>query len=203
MKLRSALSKLSCASAFALGTMLTLSPAANAMKLKQQNLQEMAVESQSIIAGQVVSVTDGFDNNRPYTEVTIQVSSDAKGKLKDDSNYTFRQFGLIKPRSMGNGKVYLGATPEGFSKWREGEQVIAFMYKPASITGFKTTVGLAQGKFVVRNGKVENIFANKGVFEGLDTSSLSAEQQNLLTTPGAVDVGVFMDLVGELSGVQQ
>lgn len=203
MKLRSALSKLSCASAFALGTMLTLSPAANAMKLKQQNLQEMAVESQSIITGQVVSVTDGFDNNRPYTEVTIQVSSDAKGKLKDDTNYTFRQFGLIKPRSMDNGKVYLGATPEGFSKWREGEQVIAFMYKPASITGFQTTVGLAQGKFVVRNGKVENIFANKGVFEGLDTSSLSAEQQNLLTTPGAVDVGVFMDLVGELSGVQQ
>jgi len=203
MKLRRSLTKLSCASIFALGTAMALSPAANAMKLKQQNLQELTQASQSIITGEVIKVTDGFDNKRPYTEVTIQVGSDAKGKLKENSTYTFRQFGLIKPRSMGNGKVYLGATPEGFSKWREGEQVIAFMYKPASITGFQTTVGLAQGKFVVRNGKVENIFANKGVFEGLDTSSLSAEQQNLLTTPGAVDVGVFMDLVGELSGVQQ
>ena len=96
MKLRSAFTKLSCASAFALGTMLTLSPAANAMKLKQQNLQQMTVESQSIISGRVVSVTDGFDNNRPYTEVTIEVSSDAKGKVKEDSTYTFRQFGLIK-----------------------------------------------------------------------------------------------------------
>jgi len=203
MKLRRSLTKLSCASIFALGTAMALSPAANAMKLKQQNLQEMTTESQSIISGRVIKVTDGFDNNRPFTEVTIQVSSDAKGKLKDDSTYTFRQFGLLKPRSMGNGKVYLGATPEGFSKWREGEQVIAFMYKPASITGFQTTVGLAQGKFVVRNGKVENRFANDGVFEGLDTSKLTAEQQNILTTPGAVDVGVFMDLVGKLTGVQQ
>ncbi|MGX1114036.1 hypothetical protein ACSSVW_003466 [Pseudoalteromonas sp. MBR-15] len=203
MKLRRSLTKLSCASIFALGTAMALSPAANAMKLKQQNLQEMTTESQSIISGRVIKVTDGFDNNRPFTEITIQVGSDAKGKLKENSTYTFRQFGLIKPRSMGNGKVYLGATPEGFSKWREGEQVIAFMYKPASITGFQTTVGLAQGKFVVRNGKVENRFANDGVFEGLDTSKLTAEQQNILTTPGAVDVGVFMDLVGKLTGVQQ
>ncbi len=203
MKLRRSLTKLSCASIFALGTAMALSPAANAMKLKQQNLQEMMTESQSIISGRVIKVTDGFDNNRPFTEITIQVGSDAKGKLKENSTYTFRQFGLIKPRSMGNGKVYLGATPEGFSKWREGEQVIAFMYKPASITGFQTTVGLAQGKFVVRNGKVENRFANDGVFEGLDTSKLTAEQQNILTTPGAVDVGVFMDLVGKLTGVQQ
>ena len=203
MKLRRSLTKLSCASIFALGTAMALSPAANAMKLKQQNLQEMTTESQSIISGRVIKVTDGFDNNRPFTEITIQVGSDAKGKLKENSTYTFRQFGLIKPRSMGNGKVYLGATPEGFSKWREGEQVIAFMYKPASITGFQTTVGLAQGKFVVRNGKVENRFANDGVFEGLDTSKLTAEQQNILTTPGAVDVGVFMDLVGKMTGVQQ
>ena len=46
------------------------------------------------------------------------------------------------------------------------------MYKPASITGFQTTVGLAQGKFVVRNGKVENIFANQGVLDS-DANILS------------------------------
>lgn len=200
MKLRSALSKLSCASAFALGSMLTLSPAANAMKLKQQNLQEMAVVSQSIIAGQVVSVTDGFDNNRPYTEVTIQVSSDAKGKLKDDSNYTFRQFGLIKPRSMGNGKVYLGVTPDGFAKWHEGENVIAFMYKPASFTGFQTTAGMAQGKFIVRDGKVLNQFANSGLFEGMDTANFSHEERNMLTNPQDINVDEFMHLVGKLAG---
>ncbi|WP_233998314.1 MULTISPECIES: hypothetical protein [unclassified Pseudoalteromonas] len=173
------------------------------MKLKKQNLQELTVASQNIIAGEVIKVTDGFDNKRPYTEVTIAVNSDAKGKLQDDSTYTFRQFGLLKPRSLGNGKVYLGVTPEGFAKWHEGETVIAFMYKPASITGFQTTAGMAQGKFVVTNGKAVNQFANSGLFEDMDTSKFTDEERNLITTPGALDVDTFMGLVGRLAGVQQ
>ena len=68
MRSRSLLSKLSCASAIALSAVLTLSPVAHAMKLKQQNLQEMAVQSKNIISGKVIKVTDGFDNKRPYTE---------------------------------------------------------------------------------------------------------------------------------------
>ncbi|WP_234399083.1 hypothetical protein [Pseudoalteromonas sp. T1lg75] len=173
------------------------------MKLKKQNLQELTVASQNIIAGEVIKVTDGFDNKRPYTEVTIAVNSDAKGKLQDDSTYTFRQFGLIKPRPLGNGKVYLGVTPEGFAKWHEGETVIAFMYKPASITGFQTTAGMAQGKFVITNGKAVNQFANSGLFEDMDTSKFTDEERNLITTPGALDVDTFMGLVGRLAGVQQ
>ncbi|WP_234399084.1 MULTISPECIES: hypothetical protein [unclassified Pseudoalteromonas] len=173
------------------------------MKLKKQNLEELTSASQNIIAGEVIKVTDGFDNKRPYTEVTIAVNSDAKGKLKDDSTYTFRQFGLLKPRSMGNGKVYLGVTPDGFAKWNEGENVIAFMYKPASITGFQTTAGMAQGKFVVRDGKVVNQFANTGLFEDMDTSKFSDEERNMLTNPGAVKVDVFMNLIGKLAGGQQ
>lgn len=182
---------------------LALATSANAMKLKKQNLKQLTDASQSIIAGEVIKVTDGFDNKRPFTEITIKVGSDAKGKLKDDSTYTFRQFGLLKPRSMGNGKVYLGVSPEGFAKWNEGEQVVAFMYKPASITGFQTTAGMAQGKFVVRNGKVENQFANNGLFEEMDTSNFSAEEANMLTAQGAVNVESFMGVVGKLAGVQQ
>lgn len=182
---------------------IALASSANAMKLKKQNLQELTDASQSIIAGEVISVTDGFDNKRPYTEVTIKVNSDAKGKLKDDSTYTFRQFGLLKPRPMGNGKVYLGVSPEGFAKWNEGEQVIAFMYKKASITGFQTTAGMAQGKFVISNGKAENRFANNGLFEGMDISSLTTEEQNLITTPGAVDATTLMGIVGKLAGAQK
>ncbi|WP_105214585.1 hypothetical protein [Pseudoalteromonas sp. T1lg22] len=201
MKTKSLLKKASIALTVAAG--LSLATSANAMKLKKQNLQELTVASQNIIAGEVIKVTDGFDNKRPYTEVTIAVNSDAKGKLQDDSTYTFRQFGLIKPRSLGNGKVYLGVTPEGFAKWHEGETVIAFMYKPASITGFQTTAGMAQGKFVVTNGKAVNQFANSGLFEDMDTSKFTDEERNLITTPGALDVDTFMGLVGRLAGVQQ
>ncbi|WP_237068161.1 hypothetical protein [Microbulbifer guangxiensis] len=175
-----------------------LSASAHAMKLKSQNLEELVTASESILIGQVVSVTDGFQDQAPYTEVTIRVGSDAKGKVKDDTEYTFRQFGLIKPRSMGNGKVYLGVTPEGFAKWREGEQVVAFMYKKASITGFQTTAGMAQGKFVVTNDKVINDFNNHGLFEGMDTSNMSTEEQNMITTPGAVNSATFMGYVGKL-----
>ncbi|MBS3797532.1 hypothetical protein KD147_07200 [Pseudoalteromonas sp. BDTF-M6] len=201
MKTKSLLKKASIALTVAAG--LSLATSANAMKLKKQNLQELTVASQNIIAGEVIKVTDGFDNKRPYTEVTIAVNSDAKGKLQDDSTYTFRQFGLLKPRSLGNGKVYLGVTPEGFAKWHEGETVIAFMYKPASITGFQTTAGMAQGKFVVTNGKAVNQFANSGLFEDMDTSKFTDEERNLITTPGALDVDTFMGLVGRLAGVQQ
>ncbi|WP_206483755.1 hypothetical protein [Thalassotalea sp. G2M2-11] len=182
---------------------LSLATSANAMKLKKQNLKQLTDASQSIIAGEVIKVTDGFDNKRPFTEITIKVDSDAKGKLKEDSTYTFRQFGLLKPRSMGNGKIYLGVSPEGFAKWNEGEQVVAFMYKPASITGFQTTAGMAQGKFVVDNGKVANQFDNNGLFENIDTTNLSHEEVNLMTTVGAVDASAFMSLVGKLAGVQQ
>ncbi|WP_105200280.1 MULTISPECIES: hypothetical protein [unclassified Pseudoalteromonas] len=201
MKTKSLLKKASIALTVAAG--LSLATSANAMKLKKQNLQELTMASQNIIAGEVIKVTDGFDNKRPYTEITIAVDSDAKGKLKEDSTYTFRQFGLIKPRSLGNGKVYLGVTPEGFAKWHEGETVIAFMYKPASITGFQTTAGMAQGKFVITNGKAVNQFANSGLFEDMDTSKFTDEERNLITTPGALDADTFMGLVGRLAGVQQ
>ncbi len=201
MSATSMLKKASIALTVAAG--LSLASPANAMKLKQQNLQELTAASQNIIAGEVIKVTDGFDNKRPYTEITIDVSSDAKGKLKEESTYTFRQFGLLKPRSMGNGKVYLGVTPDGFAKWHEGENVIAFMYKPASITGFQTTAGMAQGKFVVRDGKVLNQFANSGLFEGMDTTNFSDEERNMLTNPQALSADVFMNLVGKLAGGQQ
>ena len=175
-----------------------LSVSAHAMKLKSQNLEELVTASDSIIIGQVIKVTDGFQNDAPYTEVTIRVGSDAKGKIKDESEYTFRQFGLIKPRSMGNGKVYLGVTPEGFAKWHEGEQVVAFMYKKAGLTGFQTTTGMAQGKFLVSNNQVINGFNNHGLFEGMDTSNMSGEEQNMVTNPGAVNSATFMGYVGKL-----
>ena len=195
--------RVSSVSALLLGAILVLAPAANAMKLKKQNLQQLTDASQSIISGQVIKVTDGFDKTRPFTEITIKISADAKGKHADNSTYTFRQFGLLKPRSMGNGKVYIGVTPEGFAKWNEGEHIVAFMYKKASITGFQTTAGMAQGKFVVRNGKVENVFANIDLFEGMDTANFSAEEANMLTAQGAVDSTAFFALVSKLVGVEK
>ncbi|AZQ10514.1 MULTISPECIES: hypothetical protein [Shewanella] len=181
---------------------LALAPQALAQKHLKQNLQDMVSASANIIAGQVLSVTDGFDNkNRPYTEITIKVGQDVKGKYAEGATYSFRQFGLLKPKSMGNGKVYLGVSPEGFAKWQVGEQVIAFM-NPSLGGGLNSTVGLEQGKFVVSNGKVQNQLGNLGLFEDMTAQGLSPEEANLLTTNGAVDSAAFMGLVGKLAGGQ-
>lgn len=179
------------------GAVLALAPAAQAMKLRPQNLTQLIGQSESIIAGTVESVTDGIDaNGIPYTEVTIAVGSSAKGKIADRSEYTFRQFGLLEPRTLDNGHRLLAVTPEGFARWRQGETVVAFLYKPASRTGLQTTAGMAQGKLNLINGGLLNDFHNAGLFEGVEIDAeLSPQEQAMLTTPGAVDAQTFMNLV--------
>ncbi|WP_034474732.1 hypothetical protein [Aestuariibacter salexigens] len=199
MKLRSLLGKTTLA--VAMSASLVMAPAALAQKHIKQNLSQLVNKADSILTGSVVSVTDGFDNRqRPYTEVTVKVESDVKGKVDHDGLYTFRQFGLTEPRSMGNGKVYLGVSPQGFASWTEGEHIIAFMNP--EMGGLTSTVGLEQGKFVIQNGKVINELGNQGLFDDMDTSALTAEQQNLLTTPGAVDAIAFLQLVDSLAEVK-
>lgn len=181
-------------------TMLVLAaPAAQAMKIKNHNLTQLITESQSIIFGTVKNVSDGIDSKGiPYTEVTIAVGSSAKGKAAKGSDYTFRQFGLLKPRNMGNGRLYVAVTPEGFPSWHEGETVVAFMRSPASLTGLQTTAGVAQGKLSLRNGELRNDFNNNGLFQDVDINDqlLSDEDRSMMLHPGAVDAATFVDLVG-------
>jgi len=179
---------------------LLTAPVTRAASLKSQNLTQLISESQSIIEGTVKSVTDGIDENGvPYTEVTIAVGSSAKGPIAGETDYTFRQFGLLEPRTFENGRTLLTVTPDGFAQWREGESVVAFLYQPASRTGLQTTAGLAQGKLTRFDGNalLANAFGNAGLFDGVEINPalLSAEEQNMLTTPGAVDAGIFMNLV--------
>ena len=185
----------------ALATALALlaGPAAHAMKLKPQNLTQLIADSQSIIAGKVTRVTDGIaTNGMPYTEVTISVSDSAKGELRGGKSFTFRQFGLLEPRKLPSGKTLIAVTPEGFPRWTAGEQVIAFMHKPASRTGLQTTAGLAQGKLNVLNGRVTNEFENRGLFEGvkIEEGLLSDKERAMLKSQGAVDAATFVGLVG-------
>jgi hypothetical protein len=179
-------------------TLVLAAGIAGAAKLNSQNLTQLITESESIISGTVKEVYDGIDpDGIPFTQVTITVQSVAKGNIVEKQDYTFRQFGLLEPRTMQNGHKLLAVAPEGFARWHEGETVVAFMYKPASRTGLQTTAGMAQGKLNLVNGKLINEFNNAGLFDGVevDDSLLTDEQQNMMTTPGAVDAQAFMDLV--------
>ncbi len=184
--------------AAAFTAMLVFAPAAQATKLKQQNLTQLIGQADSIVAGTVRSVSDGLDpNGVPYTEVTIAVGTTAKGRVKAGEDYTFRQFGLLEPRSYPDGRQLLAISPDGFPRWSEGEYVIAFLYTPASRTGLQTTAGMAQGKLTSINGRLANEFNNLGLFEEVivDPALLKADEAALLQTRGAVDTQVFLELV--------
>lgn len=200
MKLLSLCKRLSATTALALVLVLTTAPMVQAAKLKKQNLTQLIASSQSIVAGTVVDLTDGVDaNGVPYTEVTIEVGSVAKGDLKP-GKFTFRQFGLLNPRTLPNGHRLLAMSPEGFPTWRANEYVVAFMYHPAARTGLQTTAGMAQGKLALHGDNLlSNEFGNDGLFEGvtLPTGELSAEQNAMLSGNGPVKADAFIDLVSK------
>src|ERR1044072_259170 len=86
------------------------------------NIVNLVGESEYILRGAIKEVTDGFENGVPYTQVTVQVGEALRGQVGEE--YTFRQFGLTKPRKMENGKIYLGVTPDGWSQYEHCEDVV-------------------------------------------------------------------------------
>lgn len=160
------------------------------------NIVDLIADSETIIRGVVKEVTDGFENGVPYTQVTVDVSETLRGQVS--SEYTFRQFGLTKPRSMGNGKVYLGVSPEGWSKYAVGENTMLFLFKPASMTGLQTTVGLGQGKIMFEGGNAISQAGNEGLLENVEVNAnlLNDKDKRLLSTKrGAVNADGLLSFV--------
>jgi hypothetical protein len=165
----------------------------DASSVLRQNIVDLLSLSETIIKGTVVSVTDGLDaNNVPYTEVTIDVEENFGGDRV--GLYTFRQFGLLAPRQMPDGRTNLNVTPDGWPTYSQGESVILFLYTAAAWTGLRTTVGLFQGKFGLDEGSVRNLIDNEGLFNGVavDKSLLDAGQEKMLMRDkGAIREDVF------------
>lgn len=168
---------------------------AQANSMKKQNLLELMQATDSIVVGTVTRKTDGFQQGLPYTEITLEVGQSVKSN--HGPSYTFRQFGLIEPRSMGNGKVNLMVTPEGWPTYTEGEHVMLFLHAPASETGFQTTAGLVQGKFAIRGDRIANGTGNDALFDGVQINrKLKPELQALVNQPaGSYPAEDFLSLV--------
>jgi hypothetical protein len=170
----------------------------HASQLVPQNLKQMIHAADVIVTGEVTKVTDGVDNGLPFTEVTMKVNSSIKREMTVGSNYSFRQYGLLKPRKMNDGRYLLATKIEGMATWTVGEKVTAFMNKPASRSGMRTPVGLAQGKFTHSGSQMANSFDNRGLFNGMtvDPSVLNANEMAMLAKPaGAVQGDVLTSLV--------
>jgi hypothetical protein len=177
---------------------LVLGPFASAQgRIQTQNLVQLIASSQSIVAGTVTRVSDGIDaNGLPYTEVTLMVGASPKGDIEQGA-YTFRQFGLTKPRTLPNGRRMLMVTPEQFPQWHEDEYVVAFLYHPAARTGLQTTSGLAQGKLVKVNDTLVNRYNNVGLFDNVSAQPgvLSSAERALLDSKGPVKADALLALI--------
>jgi hypothetical protein len=167
------------------------------VQFRETTIVDLVGKSEFILRGTIAGVTDGIDaNGLPYTQVTMHVAEAIRGNV--GAEYTFRQFGLLKPRSMGNGMVNLMVTPSGWTTYAQGEETILFLNPHAKYTGLQTTVGLAQGKFKISMAGATNGTNNTGLFEHVKVSPslLSASDQAVLSTKkGAVDTKSLVSLV--------
>jgi hypothetical protein len=184
--------------AWALLCLLFAATFANATTNRREvNVVDLVANSDMILRGTVTKVSDGVDSRGiPYTEVTMHVSDAIRGQVTGE--YTFRQFGLLKPRDMGNGMTNLMVTPAGWPTYTQGEETILFLNKKAAWTGLQTTVGLAQGKFKVSMAGAVNQANNAGLFKNVavDPALLGAKEQRAMQTQqGPVNVNAFVSLV--------
>jgi hypothetical protein len=183
---------LGCAALAAL-TFAVVSPTSHATSVQQMSIVDLLDHSQDIVAGRVVKVSDGFDaKGVPYTEVTLKVMDMIRGAAGE--TYTFRQYGLDKPRAMPDGRVYLGGRPSSWPTWRKDEVAIVFLYPKAKFTGLQTTVGLGYGKVSVGSGVAMNAYDNTGLFSGVNVNRTlldSAEKKMFDTRKGPVDEETF------------
>jgi hypothetical protein len=164
---------------------------------REANIVDLLQQSELILRGTVSNLTDGIDEHGvPYTEITIKVSDVIKGEVGKE--YTFRQFGLLKPRQMANGKMNLMVTPAGWATYTKGEDTILFLRKRAAWTGLQTTAALSHGKFKVAMANATNQANNAGLFKNVQISPTllsTNEQRALLTTTGPVNANAFIALV--------
>jgi hypothetical protein len=164
----------------------------NATSVLPMTVVDLLTHSQDIVVGKVEKVTDGFDTKGlPFTEVTLKVSDTIRGNRVE--TYTFRQFGLDRPRKLADGSIYSGR-PQGWPTWRKDEVAVVFMYSKARRSGLQTTVGLGQGKLSLADGVVMNGYENVGLFSGVRVNRglLDAVEQTMFDTKrGPVNADAF------------
>jgi len=173
------------------GAWLWGSPA-QAMNAKPMNLSDLVRESNQIVVGSVSSVNQGIGaNHLPYTDVEVKVSESILGTT--GPTLTLRQFGLQSALPAADGRRYVGLVA-GMPQYKAGEHVVLFLGKTSSI-GYRTTIGLGQGKFALRGGNLENEVANAGLFQNINLGKtrLNDKEKHLVTTTqGAVGAETFL-----------
>jgi hypothetical protein len=161
------------------------------------NLVDLLAEAETIIHGDVIDVTDGVRGGVPYTQVKLRVRETFRGNAGGEE-FTFRQFGLLRPRKMSGGRMMLMTTPAGWATYDSGQEVVLFLHAEASMTGLRAPIGLEQGKFELSAGNALNQSNNFNLFADMEINNakLTEKDQTMLhTTQGPLNAQAFLDLV--------
>jgi hypothetical protein len=173
-----------------------LAPTARATSLdRPMNLAALVSKSSVIVTGTVTEVTTGRLGNTAYVEVALEVGDAIRGATPG-ATLRFRQLNLAEPRPPEDGRLYVGVLP-GVPHYPRGERVLLFLGKEGT-EGFRTTVGLQQGKFVFSTGNVQSEAQNQGLFDRLNTGGapLSVKETAMLATrKGAVGADTFVSFL--------
>lgn len=124
-----------------------LVPIASASTVKVLTLEELTARSSVVLSGtvkHVISVwaTDGSDI---FTYVTLGVERTLKGRVERPAAHTIR----VRGGRVGG----ILSVVKGAPTFTRGEQVVLFL-TPPDREGFPRVLGLAQGKWRIRDGKV-------------------------------------------------
>ncbi len=136
-----------------------------AAQVRSLNLEEMVQRADRIFSGRCVQVRVSEDpgTRQKATFVTFAVDRMVKGGGR------YRVTIKVLGEQQGEGRHE--AALDGAPRYREGEEVILFLYRD-SRSGFTSPVGFGQGKFSVVRDKdgqrlAVNEFANRGLLERL------------------------------------
>ena len=168
----------------------------DAMSLRATNIVDLIKQSEAIVVGRITSVTDGIDaRGIPYTEVTLTISETIRGNLS--GTYTFRQFGLLHPRTTTDGTMKMMPAPEGLPRYTPGQTNLLFLHPAAKLTGLRTTARLGNGKFAIGAGRVENEMANVGLFRNVrvEPGAATAADKKMMSAEGVANPDTFLSFV--------
>jgi hypothetical protein len=142
----------------------------NAITLPR-NLEELVLESETIVQGWVISVASEPHpqlKNLMTVVVTMRVEDTLRGNPA--RSYTFRQ-AVIDRRDL-----------QGELGYRTGQHVLMILYKTSQF-GLASPAGMEQGRFRIESGSDRRLvaingYSNAGLFRGLD-SQLKTKGQRL------------------------
>ncbi len=148
--------------------------------LLHRTLKALAENAERIFVGKCIAVREGelvFDEGKIYyTEYTFQVTHKIKGNLRE--TFTFRQYGLSRPRQVGENLMLYNRVP-GMPVYEEQQEYFLFLNRDSEL-GLTSPVGLFQGAFRVAvdiyGRKVAmNGLENRGLFRDADATRLAKQ----------------------------